>query len=162
MQLDNPNKQAGCEVHGKAAHGIPLSRALVQNTQVVRSRPNSRQARTCPRSRKQRQQRQSSPQGRAATRGCANNPTKQAGCHVRVPGRTASKATPECKAAHMAKHSRQCKHPHKTGQVHVPGRKAIRAAVRQQGLRVLRVITATLGIPRERQVRQLLAPPKNQ
>ena len=104
---------------------------------------------------------QSSPQGRADTRGSANNPTKQAGYHVRVPGRTASKATLKGKAAHMAKHSRQCKHPHKTGQVHVPGRRAIRAAVRQQSLRVLRVITATLGIPLERQVRQQVNPNPN-
>jgi len=165
MQLDNPNKQAGCKVHGKASTWhTPKQWALVQNMQVVCSRPDSRQARTCPRSRKQRAAKaagQSSPQGRTATRGCANNPTKQAGYHVRVPGRTASKATLKCEAAHMAKHSRQCKHPHKTGQFHVPGRRAIRAAVRQQSLRVLRVITATLGIPLERQVRQQVNPNPN-
>lgn len=64
MQLDNPNKQAGCKVHGKASTWhTPKQWALVQNMQVVCSRPDSRQARTCPRSRKQRQQRL---QGKAA------------------------------------------------------------------------------------------------
>ena len=54
VQLDNPIKQAGCKVHVKAAHGItPGSEPLFRTCKWSRSKHNSKQARTCPRSRKQ-------------------------------------------------------------------------------------------------------------